>query len=115
LCFFRIAGQVAAMQVAVENERGFWLLKIGYRAEFERCSPGNLLMLETVRYAAMRGLPSYEFLGKVEPWTHMWTQAVRPCVSLLFYPATLRGGLALAADAVEIFHRRIKSYVRGHK
>lgn len=115
LCFLRIGDRVAAMQIAVECGRGFWLLKIGHRGEYERCSPGTLLMLETVRYAAMRGLASYEFLGKVEPWTRVWTQTGRPCVSLLFYPATARGGLALAADAAWLAHRRIDSLVRGQK
>lgn len=115
LCFMQIGDQVAAMQIAVECGRGFWLLKIGHRGDYDRCSPGTLLMLETVRYAAMRGLASYEFLGKVEPWTQVWTRTVRPCVSLLFYPATAQGGLALAGDAAGIAYRRIDSLVRGQK
>ena len=100
---------------AVESGRGFWLLKIGHDSEYERCSPGTLLMLETVRYAAKRGLSSYEFLGTVEPWTRMWTQTVRPYVSLLFYPTTARGGLALALDAAGVAYRRINSLVRGER
>jgi CelD/BcsL family acetyltransferase involved in cellulose biosynthesis len=107
LCFLRVGGQAVAMQFAVESGGGFWLLKIGYREEFARCSPGMLLMLETLRYAAARGLSSFEFLGTVEPWTTMWTTHVRPCVLVRVYPAGLRGMLALLADAGHWGRRRI--------
>lgn len=106
LCFLRIGNRAAAMQLAVECGNRFWLLKAGYDEEFSRCSPGTLLILETVRYAAERGLRSYEFLGAAEPWTQMWTHAVRPCVSLWLYPAGMRGMVALAADVAKIAWRR---------
>jgi len=82
LSLLRIGGRAAAMQFAVEWGKRFWLLKIGYDEEFSRCSPGTLLMLETLRYAAGRGLQSYEFLGVVEPWLAAWTKQVRTCVML---------------------------------
>ena len=66
------------MQLAVECGERFWLLKIGYDEEFARCSPGVLLMLHTVRYAATRGLKSYELLGRVEPWTRVWARSRVP-------------------------------------
>ena len=98
LCFMRVNGWAAAMQLAVECAGGFWLLKVGYDEEFAYCSPGILLTLYTVRYAASRGLRYYEFLGATEPWTEMWTRLVRPCVSLRAYPANLHGIAALAID-----------------
>jgi CelD/BcsL family acetyltransferase involved in cellulose biosynthesis len=107
LCFLKIGGHPAATQIAVESRGGFWLLKVGYDETFARCSPGNLLMLETLRYAASRGLQSYEFLGSAEPWTEMWTDRVRPCVSVRAYPNNFRGAAALGWDAIRFGWERL--------
>jgi hypothetical protein len=107
LCFLRIGGHAAATQIAVECGGGFWLLKVGYDETFARCSPGNLLMVETLRYAASRGLSTYEFLGSAEPWTQIWTDRIRPCVSVWAYPANLRGLETFAWDAVRFGWERL--------
>jgi len=86
LAFLRIGREIAAMQLAVECIGGFWLHKIGFDKRFARCSPGNLLLRETIRDAAMRGLASFEFLGTIEPWVQVWTRQERPCVVLRGYP-----------------------------
>lgn len=99
LCFLRIGEQVAAMQIAVECSKAFWLLKVGYDPAFASCSPGNLLLCETIRHAARSGLESYEFLGSISDWTRMWTQQERACVSLRVYPVGVRGMAALAVRA----------------
>lgn len=112
VCFLRIAGQAAAMQVAVSSGDRFWLLKIGYDEAFARCSPGTLLMLETVRYAAVRGLQSYEFLGVDEPWARMWTEVVHPCVSVKAYPASWRGASTFASDVGRVARRRLVRAIR---
>ncbi len=98
LCFLRIGNRIAAAQIAVESEERFWLLKIGYDQGFARCSPGVLLLRETVRHAAQRGLRSYEFLGTPAPWIRAWTEDVHPCVSIRAYPARPCGVGALTAD-----------------
>jgi CelD/BcsL family acetyltransferase involved in cellulose biosynthesis len=110
LCFMRIDGRAAAMQFAVECGGAFWLFKIGYDEEFARCSPGNLLMLHTVRYAALRGLRSYEFLGSTAPWTDVWTTSVRKCVAVRAYPMTARGIAALSVDAARFAWRRLRAH-----
>ena len=115
LCFMRIGEEAAAMQMAVECGGRFWLLKIGYDEKFARCSPGMLLMLETVRYAAERGLGSYEFLGGVEPWTEIWTQDVRPTVSIRAYPRTPSGILTLAADGARFAWAKLKRGAGGNR
>jgi len=107
LAFLRIGGRAAAMQLAVESGGRFWLLKIGYDAAFGRCSPGTLLMIETLRYAAQRGLYSYEFLGTIEPWTSMWNPRARCCVSLRAYPATPHGLGALMLELGRIARRKL--------
>jgi CelD/BcsL family acetyltransferase involved in cellulose biosynthesis len=106
ICFLRIGDRVAAMQLAVEHGDGFWLLKVGYDAHFAQCSPGMLLMRDTIRYAAEAGLRSYEFLGRAETWTEVWTQTEHPYVSLRVYPLGVRGLTALAADGVVALYRR---------
>ena len=113
LGLLRIGGRTAAMQVAVETGGRFWLLKVGYDEEFARCSPGSLLMLETIRHAAGRGLRSYEFLGNAESWTQAWTREVRPCVHLETYPFKARGMGALATSAAAVGRRRLRGVVRG--
>jgi hypothetical protein len=107
LCFLRIGGHAAATQIAVESGGGFWLLKVGYDDTFARCSPGNLLMVESLRYAATRGLRTYEFLGSAEPWTQMWTDRVRPCVSVWVYPSNIRGAAAFGSDALRFGWERL--------
>lgn len=99
LCFVRIDGRAVAMQIAMVHGGGFWLLKIGYDAEFSACSPGMLLLRESIGYAAREGLDSFEFLGQAEPWIEVWTSYKRRCVALRVYPYNVRGGAALAADA----------------
>jgi CelD/BcsL family acetyltransferase involved in cellulose biosynthesis len=111
LCFLRVGGQTAAMQIAVESGGSFWLLKIGYDEKFARCSPGNLLLRESLRYAASRGLHSFEFLGTVEPWIRVWTDLERPCVAVRGYPWGFRGGAQLVRDVAKsgwqkLFHLR---------
>jgi CelD/BcsL family acetyltransferase involved in cellulose biosynthesis len=106
VCLLRIGERCAAMQIAVESGERFWLLKIGYDEGFARCSPGLLLMLETIRYAARRGLRSYEFLGRTRSWTQVWTQRTHPCLSLRAYPMNPRGLAALAIDTAKFAYRR---------
>ncbi len=111
LAFLRIGGRAAAVQLAAECGGRFWLLKVGYDEEFKRSSPGTLVMLETVRHAADRGLESYELLGTVEPWTRAWTDQARDCVALRAYPARPSGLAAAALDAGR-FARRGAGVVR---
>jgi CelD/BcsL family acetyltransferase involved in cellulose biosynthesis len=105
LAFLRVGEHTAAVQLAVECGGSFWLLKVGYDEQFKRSSPGTLLMLETVRHAAERGLSSYELLGTVESWTRVWTEQERECVALRAYPPRA-GGIAAAALDVGRFARR---------
>jgi CelD/BcsL family acetyltransferase involved in cellulose biosynthesis len=105
LCFLRIGGKAAAMEYAVECNGRFFSHKIGYDEKFAFCAPGNLLRLEIIRYAAERGLRSYEFMGTDEPWTYLWTKSVRPMVRLKAYPISARGLWALAYDKLHVRNR----------
>lgn len=107
LAFMRIDGRAVAMQIALEWQQRWWLLKIGYDAACAKASPGQLLMLHTLGEAARRGLRSYEFLGDPAPWTDVWTPHRRPCVKVLAYPASLPGLACLALDAGVIGRRKL--------
>jgi CelD/BcsL family acetyltransferase involved in cellulose biosynthesis len=112
LGFLRVGRRAAAMQIAIECGERYWLLKSSYDEEFARCSPGVLLLAESIRRAAA-GLKSFEFLGTAECWTRIWTRQVRPCVSVRAYPKRLPGLAALAAEAARISVAKLGSFVRS--
>jgi CelD/BcsL family acetyltransferase involved in cellulose biosynthesis len=112
MCILRIGGQPAAAQIAIESGTRFDLLRAGYDEQFSRCSPGSLLTWETIRYAARRGLRSYEFNGNVEPWTQVWTKREHPCCSLRAYPFSPRGIAALAADGGSVAIRKLRQRIK---
>jgi CelD/BcsL family acetyltransferase involved in cellulose biosynthesis len=106
IAFLRVGGERVAMQVAVEAHERRWLLKIGHDEAFGRCSPGTLLLLETVRDAAARGLEAVQLLGEVEPWTAMWTDAVQECVTFAGYPPRVASLVTALGDARVAARRR---------
>ncbi|HTM53589.1 MAG TPA: GNAT family N-acetyltransferase [Pirellulales bacterium] len=106
ICFLRIGDRVAAMQIALEDQRAFWLLKLGHDPRFASCSPGMLLMRETIRYAAEAGLERYEFLGRGRDWTRPWTDTEHETLSLCVYPFGLRGVAALLVDGAAALYRK---------
>jgi CelD/BcsL family acetyltransferase involved in cellulose biosynthesis len=113
IALLQIGDVAAAMQVAVEEGGRWWLLKIGFDPALAACSPGVLLLAETLRHAVRGGLEYYEFLGTVEPWTRVWTEQSRPCVSVRVYPFGFGGMTALAGDAARAMVRRLRN--RGHQ
>jgi hypothetical protein len=105
VCFMRIDDAPAAMQIAACVDHRLWLLKIGFDERFAACSPGQLLMLESIRAAAGEGLAGYELLGYPEPWTAMWAPQLRDCVALRYYPLAGRAVPALVEDALALLRR----------
>lgn len=105
LCFLTIGGRGAAMQLAVECDDRFWVLKIGYDDSFARCSPGTLLMAATVRDAAVKGLVSYELGGEVEPWIRVWTERAHRCVTIVASPVGVRTLGAVATQGMALVRR----------
>jgi CelD/BcsL family acetyltransferase involved in cellulose biosynthesis len=109
IAFMRIDGRAVAMQMALETLDRYWLFKIGFDEEYERCSPGTLLMLHTIAWAAERELRAYELLGNLEPWiAQFWTREQHDCVWVRAYPFNPRGAVALAADALASLRNRLK-------
>lgn len=101
IAFMRINGDAVAMQMAVQNLKRYCLFKIGYDEKFKKCSPGNLLMLYSLGFAATQDTAAFEMLGSIEPWiAQLWTRDKHDCVQLRTYPFSLRGAAAFAADGL---------------
>ncbi len=111
VAFMKIGAEIAAAQICAECDGSYWLFKIGYDERFARCSPGQLLMLESIERAANRGLKRYEFLGKAAEWTRFWTSAERPRIKLNYYPRNLVGLAALAKDSAVLAKNRAKRFI----
>jgi CelD/BcsL family acetyltransferase involved in cellulose biosynthesis len=108
LAFMRIDGKAVAMQLAIEADGRLWLFKIGYDEAYAKCSPGQQLMMEVVRWAASRRLRAVEFLGQREPWTDQWTQQLTRCVSVRAYSFAPRAMLTLARDTLAFIRNRLR-------
>ncbi len=113
--FLRIGEQLAAMQIAVEYGGALWLFKVGYDESFKKCAPGQLLMLESVRYGMAHNLDSIEFLGNDDPWTKVWTKHARDYVLLGAYPANATGATVLAADVSYWTLKKIRCWLNAKK
>ena len=98
VALLRAGDRTLAMQLNVVFANALWLLKVGFDEEHGKCSPGMLLTAETIRYAATEGLAAYEFLGVVESWTSIWTDVVRPYVTLRAYPLSVSGATGFVGD-----------------
>jgi len=106
LVFLKIGGEDSAVQYSIESGNEYWLLNIGYRDDFKEFSPGNLLLEETIKAAAMNGLTRYNFLGKEEPWTRRWTCRVRDCVVFAAYRPNAFGVRAILSDALYLYRKK---------
>ncbi|MFV0644466.1 MAG: GNAT family N-acetyltransferase [Sphingomonadaceae bacterium] len=99
IAFMRVDGKPVATQLAVIEADSYWLFKIAYDNAYRKCSPGTLLMLATLGWAAKRGLRAYELLGEDESWiSDFWTRDTHPCVQLRYYPYSLRGLMNFGQD-----------------
>ena len=106
LVFLKIGGEDSAVQYSIESRNEYWLLNIGYHDDFKEFSPGNLLLEETIKAAAMNGLTRYNFLGKEEPWTRRWTSRARDCVVFAAYRPNVFGVKAILSDALYLYRKR---------
>ena len=106
ILLMKCGDQTAAVQLGVDYKKRFWLLKMGYDQQFARCSPGEILIVESLRLAAERGMQAYEFTGTPESWTHKWTSTVHESVSMRIYAAGMRGVMGVATETTMAAARR---------
>jgi CelD/BcsL family acetyltransferase involved in cellulose biosynthesis len=108
--FLKINGTWVAEQYAIESPKSYWLLNIGYDEKHCHCSPGNLLLEESIKYADRSGLLRYNFLGKAQPWTARWTKITQDCLILTAYRLNLYGMKAICSDIGYLIAKRIKNH-----
>jgi CelD/BcsL family acetyltransferase involved in cellulose biosynthesis len=95
----KIGETVAAVQIGVLLAGRYWVLKVGFREEYSKCSPGILLMHETIRCAFEHQVNGFEFMGSDEPWIKMWTEQTHQFVTYRLYPVNVRGIVGLGNDS----------------
>jgi CelD/BcsL family acetyltransferase involved in cellulose biosynthesis len=112
----RIGDQAAAMQLAIEEDGCFWLLKMGFDESFSRFSPGTLLMVESLRSARQRGCDTYELTGKSEAWNQIWAPRLHEAVSLSLCAPTVRGWVNVIAEhAKGVIRTQLRSQMENSK
>ncbi len=112
-CFLDIGENAVAAQVATVFDGRFWSIKIGYDEGFSKVSPGELLLLDLIKYAVEQKLTHFEFCGKEAEWTRRWTPLAHEITALRYYPYNLFGVLAVAGDACALIWNRVKSAWRN--
>ncbi len=106
IAFLRFGDRVAAVELALEAYGRWWQLKIGYESSLSSYYPGLLLTYEMVRRTFEHGLAAYEFLGSAADWEERWQPDRRQFEMCVVYPATIRGGRGLLADALAVGRQR---------
>jgi len=109
---FRIGNATVAAQLAVESANRYWVLKVGFDEAYSRCSPGILLMHESLRYAFERQLLAFEFLGSDEPWLRLWTERVHTYITYRLYPVNVQGLVGLGNHSSGVAWKKIREMRR---
>ncbi len=112
-CFLDVGDTVAAAQIAAVFDDRFWSIKIGYDERFAKFSPGELLLMDLVKYAVDEGLTHFEFCGKEAEWTRRWTSSAHEIVALRYYPFNAFGAIAVLEDGAALIWNRVKSTWRN--
>lgn len=115
LFFLMIDGKAVAVQYGIESANAFWLLNIGYDERYRDCSPGNLLLEESINYASKNDLNYYNLLGKDEPWTKRWTTTSTDSIILATYKLNYHGVKAMLSDFLYLTKKQIRGFrIRGN-
>jgi CelD/BcsL family acetyltransferase involved in cellulose biosynthesis len=93
------AGRAVAIQVCVESDARYFVLKMGYDEKYSAASPGLVGTIDTLRHVLEAGR-GFEFLGVAEDWQRKWQPLERRHCALLFYPDSVRGFAARAVDGL---------------
>jgi CelD/BcsL family acetyltransferase involved in cellulose biosynthesis len=89
----RLDGRPLAFDFALEVDRRHYGLKLGHDPEFDRLSPGTLLIAEVIERSFARGLESFEFLGDGDPHKFRWTQDYRELVRVQSFAPSASGSI----------------------
>lgn len=96
--FLRCGRRAVAAQFSLHYASRIWELKTGFDANWRAASPGRLLLFEMLRDTFSSGQRSYEFLGSGDGQQADWSTGERRLQTLVLYPYSFRGLVALAGD-----------------
>jgi len=108
LVFLKLDSQRIAMQIGIEYGGSYWILKIGYNEKWAKCSPGIVLMTETLRRTFNHNLHTCEFLGSNEKWLQAWKPEKHNYTTIIYYPYNINGAVAFFFDALNFVNCRLK-------
>lgn len=110
--WMRIDGSAIAGELAVMMDDRMWAIKAGYDERFPQLSPGILLELHLMSWAAQQGLETYELMGHMDGWKRPFGEGIL-LLHVRVYPISPRGILALALEATEQGGRILGTQVRS--
>jgi CelD/BcsL family acetyltransferase involved in cellulose biosynthesis len=111
LSFLRLDGRPIAFEFGLEENRVYYLLKLGFDVAYAKYSPGKVLNHALLQRAFHEKLTSYEFLGGEARHKTVWSADVREKLEWQTFAPTAAGLLNLAAFeygrpiAKRIFHK----------
>jgi CelD/BcsL family acetyltransferase involved in cellulose biosynthesis len=92
-------GHAIAFHFTIEEGRSAYQLKGGYEPDLREFAPGQLLVQEMIKWAFLRGLDTYEFLGADEAFKLDWTASLRERIALHAFPRSPSGAVAWTAQS----------------
>jgi CelD/BcsL family acetyltransferase involved in cellulose biosynthesis len=91
--------QAIAVELALDDGRAHYGLKVGFDPEFRAAGPGFILAHDLLQSAFERGLETFEFMGSVSEEKLRWTEDTRGIWHIRAFPASMGGRSAAVATA----------------
>lgn len=113
IAVMRVDGRAVAADLAVLAGNRYWFHKGGFDVAYADCSPGILLKVHTIGWAAEQGLERFEFMGEPERYKQIWGAEPQRLHSLTLYPPSPAGVAAFGSDAVAKVRRVAGRYLEG--
>lgn len=90
----RVGGRCIAGQFCLKVDRSLYNLKIGYREDFSRLSPGNMLLEHVLKREFAAGDVDAVNLITGASWQRHWRPQTRKRFTAYAFNHTLRGGMS---------------------
>jgi CelD/BcsL family acetyltransferase involved in cellulose biosynthesis len=114
----RVDGQCIAGQFCLKVDRSLYSLKIGYREDFSRLSPGNMLLEHVLKREFATGDVDAVDLITGAPWQRHWRPQTRKLFTAYAFNRTVRGGMSFRISRAKehlrpTYQRYIKPLLLG--
>jgi CelD/BcsL family acetyltransferase involved in cellulose biosynthesis len=107
--FMYIDDSPVAVVIGIVRYKKFWLLKNGYDPKWKKCSPGILLLNETVKHCFEQNYRGIEFLGTDEHYIRQLAgDRFHRYQSIAFFPFRLLGLSLLSINAANHLYHRLR-------